>query len=77
MSKDQTKSGQVDKVVLQGELCVSAYRYLRSLDMNVNTEDRSADRLKEFNTAYKNYKTFIGENNFVSMVKGNAEDKAR
>ena len=22
MSKDQTKSGQVDKVVLQGELCV-------------------------------------------------------
>lgn len=77
MSKDQTKSGQVDKVALQGELCVSAYRYLRSLDMNVNTKDNSAARLKEFNTAYKNYKTFIGENNFVSMVKGNAEDKAR
>lgn len=77
MSKDQTKSGQVDKVVLQGELCVSAYRYLRSLDMNVNTSDKSAVRLKEFDTAYKNYKNFIGENNFVSMVKGNAEDKAR
>ena len=77
MSKDQTKSGQVAKVVLQGELCVSAYRYLRSLNMNVNTEDKSAVRLKEFNTAYKNYKNFIGENNFVSMVKGNAEDKAR
>lgn len=48
-------------VGLQGQLCVSAYRYLRSLDRDVSVENNLNDKLMEFNKAYNNYKEYIGE----------------
>lgn len=50
---------------LQGQLCVSAYRYLRSIDRDVSVETNLNEKLMEFNAAYNNYKEYIGEKGFV------------
>ena len=50
---------------LQGQLCVSAYRYLRSLDRDVSVETNLNEKLMEFNTAYNNYKEYIGEKGYA------------
>lgn len=56
---------------LQGQLCVSAYRYLKSLDKDVSVENNLNEKLTEFNTVYNNYKEYIGEMGSV-LVHGMA-----
>lgn len=46
---------------LQGRVCVGAYRYLRSIETELNETDETEKNKKEFSEAYREYTRFIGD----------------
>lgn len=60
---------------LQGRVCVWAYRYLRSLETELNETDETEKNKKEFSEAYREYTRFIGNEKELSAdIKEKAEE---
>lgn len=60
---------------LQGRVCVEAYRYLRSIESELNETDETEKNKKEFSEAYKEYTRFIGnEKELPADIKEKAEE---
>lgn len=60
---------------LQGRVCVWAYRYLRSLEAELNETDETKKNKKEFSKAYREYTRFIGdEKELPADIKEKAEE---
>lgn len=60
---------------LQGRVCVGAYRYLRSIETELNETDETEKNKKGFSEAYREYTRFIGNEKELSAdIKEKAEE---